>query len=965
MPTTAQQVNTLIHALTSHQTAPVPILFGSTLHKLSFDYTPRSIAQLQQLFGQLSARGYRAEQLLAQTGGANFLLAIAGYLGDYLARSTDETIHWYDYTEASDEIAQQNAEHGTQFRLPVQFESSVVARIGASMYCQPLKVIPALLAGEPVLPAFIEAMQTAIFQQAQVNLIAEPNQVASDYLKWVRTGKLLNRQVAFFEALSAVNFDYSATSLAAIDTALTHIKTQYQFGADNYMSQVSEPSVQAFLYLLGFYIGMTSSRLANVAVKWANYDQMLAMLEDNTFVNCIEHSFVLLMENHYRTPILVVTNRLFDIAPQFPTTAVEFAEVIDQQNRGSLQVFQPAALYPLTNASETLPPLQRYAMQAAGRLLHRHLSAIKAGQSLAPQLFEGVLNPSTQRVNANLTALPSADDTAIDGLYHTLAQPDTALVQVASYEMMANLPTGRCDAIALEIRVHQTPALSLQLIVPYRPETPNEAMAIYPIVSNQSSLPEHSHALVALLHQSLLSLKDGQRWQSYIVDDFAPWAITPHQMQQLAQAHQPADNITIAVLPVAPLDDSAVTTTGLTLEIPAFDYTAHRWQGYDLPKYILEVPDNEREYLQVLTPDSLINDELFAQAEAIAQLYRRGKVVWAVVVDADTRLSSPDASMSYDASSPVLTAELLFDPTGQASVADMQRNAERLQQLRQQNIATLPQDQAFYAMHLQDGRSRLFNFPYPKTLADAPLVLSSVWVWRPHLPNGLLSAPIVPIVILPEGNSPVMILPAKFWPTAYYQYWLGLARQQFGEADGYDLMPKIRWQAQQGLQYAGKGLEARLFPKFKFTQTATTAHAAPPTTAPSPVSPMPTVPASPAPIANLPQINNTPIDNPRVTTSVTSLETPTTAINDNAFIAPDPIVTSAPTPSMPSTPSIPTGNAIAALSPELQQQLLRDQARLQSALSTQDKDKEKKLYMMGGALVVMMIVAMVMASLLR
>ncbi len=60
-----------------------------------------------------------------------------------------------------------------------------------------------------------------------------------------------------------------------------------------------------------------------------------------------------------------------------------------------------------------------------------------------------------------------------------------------------------------------------------------------------------------------------------------------------------------------------------------------------------------------------------------------------------------------------------------------------------------------------------------------------------------------------------MVLPSRFWPEDFYHYWLARTQQQLGLVESIDLMPTIKWQETQGLHYVGKGLDARIFPKFK------------------------------------------------------------------------------------------------------------------------------------------------------
>ena len=80
---------------------------------------------------------------------------------------------------------------------------------------------------------------------------------------------------------------------------------------------------------------------------------------------------------------------------------------------------------------------------------------------------------------------------------------------------------------------------------------------------------------------------------------------------------------------------------GVNVVTPSFDYAKLNWQGFDLPKYVLDMSEQQRSYLQALAPNRLLNDELFSQAHAMMHLYRFGKVVWGAVVSADEKLYQP------------------------------------------------------------------------------------------------------------------------------------------------------------------------------------------------------------------------------------------------------------------------------------------------------------------------------------
>ncbi|MGD4317803.1 hypothetical protein QT621_25310, partial [Xanthomonas citri pv. citri] len=221
-----------------------------------------------------------------------------------------------------------------------------------------------------VVPQFIAQMTQTVYQQSQVNLLQSPEAVCRGYLAKVKTGKLQDDAIAFSTYLAAVNFDHSRDSLVQIDEALSAIQQAFGFTQADYLDFLQDASHQAFCYLLGFYIGVTSSRLANAPVRWVSFAQMYDSLGE-AFAECLEHSFVLLFEDCYRTPMLVVTNRLFGLARNFPTTAAEFSDILQRQNAGHI------AVYPYqdaVSATADLPAPWTSAMQAAGALVASVLS---------------------------------------------------------------------------------------------------------------------------------------------------------------------------------------------------------------------------------------------------------------------------------------------------------------------------------------------------------------------------------------------------------------------------------------------------------------------------------------------------------------------------------------------------------------------------------------------------------------
>ncbi|ONG40414.1 hypothetical protein BKE17_03890 [Enhydrobacter sp. H5] len=983
-PTTAQQVNTLLYYLQTKQTPPFEILFWENLQKIDFDYSANSLQQLSRFFAAMAKRHIQLPQLLAHQSGQALIVALAAYIADYLAKTTGQAIAWYDYDRMSAQLARQN-KYPIQSQLPANFYSSLTARIGHKLYCQPLKLLPDLLQGKEVLPQFIDQMTQTLYQQSQVNLLQSPEAVCQGYLAKVKTGKLQDAAIAFSTYLAAVNFNHSRDSLVQIDEALSAIQQAFGFTQADYLDFLQDASRQAFCYLLGFYIGVTSSRLANAPVRWVSFAQMYDSLGE-AFAECLEHSFVLLFEDCYRTPMLVVTNRLFGLASNFPTTAAEFADILQRQNAGNI------AVYPYQDAVSAianLPAPWTSAMQAAGALVASVLSRLSQGQPIVPCVYQAhtsdnpadeltafnpsnikLLSPSDTDLDTDIEKNTNIEtdtdtDTLIDSLYQTLHQnPQLAPIIVGCFDSYTNLPMGRTEGIVIEIWVYENPRLQLQLVLPYQSANDWHSLKIYPLVSHQNGAQtaltsEQITALTTHFYQALLSAPSQNTavktlWQDAYVNQLDSWVLPPKDQRIQQQNAQLVTHFDFALLPI--LDNQP------NVNMAAFDYSSIDWRGFDLAKHILQASHHEQGYLQVYVSDNLIKDELYRQVEAAEDLYRYGKVVWGVVIKSDAELTKPMSEEERDtpfANHRVSCADILFDPSGQARVEDLQAKASQLMDA----IGTVNQppnttpDVAFYQLHCQDDTSRVFNLAYPASIAVTNYRITTSWIWRRHLPNGMLSNNIVPIIIHTNAyqnkaeQGEIMVLPSQLWDKAYYHYWLSLAYEQFGQ--DYDLLPYIHWQQKYAQDSTDVATQKRLWPKFK------------PNRAPN---------RAPSRQQSSAIVLSDKLENPMSATAKQqgSMQQATiqqatiqqTTGQKLADVKPtlQPSIESTPQAAQTSQTSL-TSKAMppSALSNELTQQLMNDKLRLQTQLSTKDTAKDKKLLViaLGGVLILIILVILV------
>ena len=516
---------------------------------------------------------------------------------------------------------------------------------------------------------------------------------------------------------------------------------------------------------------------------------------------------------------------------------------------------------------------------------------------------------------------------------------------------------GRTEGIVIEIWVYENPRLQLQLVLPYQSANDWHSLKIYPLVSHQNGAQtaltsEQITALTTHFYQALLSAPSQNTaiktlWQDAYVNQLDSWVLPPKDQRIQQQNAQLVTHFDFALLPI--LDNQP------NGNMAAFDYSSIDWRGFDLAKHILQASHHEQSYLQVYVSDNLIKDELYRQVEATEDLYRYGKVVWGVVIKSDAALTEPMSEEERDtpfANHRVSCADILFDPSGQARVEDLQAKASQLMDA----VGTVnqppnaPPDVAFYQLHCQDDTSRVFNLAYPASIAATNYRITTSWIWRRHLPNGMLSNSVVPIIIHTNAyqNKPeqgeIMVLPSQLWDKAYYHYWLSLAYEQFGQ--DYDLLPYIHWQQKYAQDSTDAATQKRLWPKFKPNRATNRA----PNRAPSREQ------------SSAIGLMSDKLENPMSATAQQQAAIQQTTEQKLADVQP---TLQPSTESLTQTAQTPKPTPPSSLSNELTQQLMNDKLRLQTQLSTKDTAKDKKLLVIAIGGVLVLIIMVILVKLMR
>lgn len=782
----------------SHPKSTSDIAFAPVLASVSFDYTPVSIQRLSDLLSHLGKK-FSLPQLLTTPNIDKFLLIIAVYLGNYLALCTKQPIVWLNYDDAQLAVAEKNRQFGTKATLIEKFDNSILAQIGENTFFQPLRAIDMHMQGESSLEAFITSMQATIFKNQKVVTAQDANQVCDDYLSKITSKKLIDSNFAFFEELSQFDFDYSEASLVRLDELLVTIKNTHQLTAEKFASLSKQTSYQKTILLLGFYVGMTCAQLNQSYVRWITHAQAMKLLT-HRFEQTLSNQFFMLLPKQDYLPIHVVCQALFYPNASSNALMTFFGQLQSNDTANFSQVSYALPMLPLT---KKLPQAWQTALQMAGKWLAETLFKLSQNTVFMSQVlvFDNARNIISKQPLDQATANPEQLSQAIYAMMdENLAHASYA---IALYQTHLNLPQGQFDGLVVVVRTYQQPALAFEVMIPFRPLTHASGFGFFPMLfdheKNQAKLinqPKLLQTLVTAIVASLQVENQAKQRNAFFKQYFHATLDRQAVHDTLSIANIKAHSSAHIPLPLLALKPKHA-------QLPSM-LAKNANDRIEFKAVFSRLQPHQYDYLQVLVPKWLMQDILFSQIKAMPTLYHQGHIVWGAVIWANYAMFYPKEEHC--------AGEVVYDPNGKTPLPQLQYYAKKLFALK--GTSPVENDQLFYANHLTSETSRIFDLPYPKSLADVPLRVSSVWFWRYHLPNGMLSDEVLPLIISPNAKGRVMPLPARFWEKGFYQSWLDKARAQFDVADGYDLLPGLEKDEQRGSRFMGQGLDPYIFPKF-------------------------------------------------------------------------------------------------------------------------------------------------------
>lgn len=348
--------------------------------------------------------------------------------------------------------------------------------------------------------------------------------------------------------------------------------------------------------------------------------------------------------------------------------------------------------------------------------------------------------------------------------------PNKLMHQIFVSDSHAYLPSGKIRAIRLEIRNYGVLPFELTLVVPY----------VFQPQFKIFSAIRYSHTI---LHEEQFDYAMEQFYISAFefIDPLTKKSLWEQYFSE-REYHFLPDGCTSTVLHETEECFGKAIPSHLVKKISVHSVNQYTnpFKDVVLEKELKKLPYQYRNYLQVLPPNWLKEDYLYHQIKQIPHLYRNGYVVWGAVIRINTQMFEPQGDNGV--------GEVLFDPTGRMHPEELQEIAQKLHKLKE----TVPRekDQYDYVQVTKNEKRRLVNYDCPESICSVGLKICSVWFWRPHLPNGMLSMSYLPFIIQNKTNvNEAMVLPAWFWLASFRRRWLMQSKKKFGL--DYDLTPSI------------------------------------------------------------------------------------------------------------------------------------------------------------------------------
>lgn len=482
------------------------LAYRTALQQARLDDSLESLDRVDALLAQMRTRLQPTpEQWDQASDRENFTLLLAFYLGSMVAKHGDSPIRWYAYEDALTALP-------PEARPPEARWSRVVGVVGGAV-CVPLGVIEERLfagdEGQMTCRAYVERLAARV----RPGGAADENRRGQELLQAMQQGPAPAGGLAYREAVQQLGLDFSVASLERLDALLRQIRKQV---APDYDSFVNQPDTQNFLRWAAFYIGTAVARSGQLAIKWMDFSELKAQVEDLQFQ--FETTSGCLLDGRLYFPLGLATEILFDPAPK--RSLHGFAKgVLANASPPLVSIPRASATAP---AGEKVNPDWEAAADHAGFLLAWGMFTASDGSPVAPTVLVPLRDGTTQMVDFSFYGDGAA---AHQGAQDRLEKnPDKSPYQALLYDGFANLPGGRTDALTVELRCYGgglfsgRKALTLKVTGPYRSAQDAQGFAIHSPKLLECSAPKAQHAgLLRRFYQGIYRFQSGRfGWDRYL-----------------------------------------------------------------------------------------------------------------------------------------------------------------------------------------------------------------------------------------------------------------------------------------------------------------------------------------------------------------------------------------------------------------------------------------------------------------
>ncbi len=448
---------------------PSPLAFADQLRAANLDGSPESMARLDALLRTLRTTHQLSPAAMAAIpGGETFLILAAVALGLVVERATGVPIEWLDRTHAARRLPPDMAlpEDGWARLFGVVTNSPMV----------PLGVIESgLFDADPGMSCESYAQRWVSRVQKTALLVLpdmDANERCRELLDALTSGTAPAGGLAYAKALRQANLDYSAQSLQRLDALLRQIREQVKPERSAFMMR---PVYQNFLQLVAFYAASCTARVGQLPIKWLAFGEAASLQGD--LQPDFETQFACLLDGKLQFPLRQVCALLFVPGANNSLQSWSSNVTLNATHR-LISIKRPK---PTRVQVPELIPEWATAVQQAGYFAAQSLFMVEGGSTLVPQMLE----PSGKGFRVVVFGM-QADAAAYDEAERKLNDnPNKLPWQVCATDGFANLPTGRTDAVTIELRCYpgglfsRRQPLTMNVACPYRPASSPQGFAIY------------------------------------------------------------------------------------------------------------------------------------------------------------------------------------------------------------------------------------------------------------------------------------------------------------------------------------------------------------------------------------------------------------------------------------------------------------------------------------------------------